>query len=559
MPKKIACWVSNRWTAHLETDIEIIARHVTQGDDVTVYVCSGELSTCYSNLEHSEEACKGCIARRRNGFELAGITDKVKIRDLANLTADDQRVLERYRGLKFNSVEELFAVELDNCKLGHAVFNELVGIKKNNNPDILAEAEYLSKAVEMAALVYLSFKSNLTQNRPDCFYSFNQRFAITRPAVDAAIALGITYHIHERAGVPNRYWVTENSGIHSLDYWKEQVQRVWDESAHSDEEKVRMAERWYDDRAAGMDQGWFSFTAEQKAILPPGFDPNKTNVVIFNSSEWELLGLLDDYNLELYESQGDALLQIASDLENSPDVEIYLRVHPHLKGKVNKQTEFIEERLTSKFRNFHVIGAASEISTYLLLAQSSVVVTFGSTVGIEAAYHRKPSLLLGRSRYEDLGACDVPKTHAEVVSYITERRFVLSAEDLDARRSKSLKYAYMYQAGGIPYEFFEQTGVYDIKFKGSDGSKIALTEQAPSFESGLESELRSRVELTREHNPLAGTVRELVETVHELKEKIAELEQQRDSQQKLLSDISNSRAWKIARELQVLKSKLIQV
>jgi outer membrane murein-binding lipoprotein Lpp len=307
-----------------------------------------------------------------------------------------------------------------------------------------------------------------------------------------------------------------------------------------------------------MDQGWFSFTSDQKDILPPGFDPNKKNVVIFNSSEWELLGLLDDYKLDLYASQSDALLQIAQDMQACQDVDVYLRVHPHLRGKLNPQTQFIAELLTGRFRNFHVISAESEISTYLLLAKSDVVITFGSTVGIEAAYHRKPSLLLGSSRYEDLQACYRPASHQEVLDYVLNDKFRLSQEELEKRRRRALKFAFMYQAGGIPYESFVQTGVYDIKFKAKDGTLVELTDHEPTFDRGIRRELESRVELTTEHNPLSGTVKDLLAKIDQLQAQVDELEAQCKSSQKLLSEMSNSRAWKIARELQVLKSKLLQ-
>jgi hypothetical protein len=47
-----------------------------------------------------------------------------------------------------------------------------------------------------------------------------------------------------------------------------------------------------------------------------------------------------------------------------------------------------------------IIPADSDIDTYELVYKSNLVVSLGSTVGVEAAYMKKPSLVIGTSLYE---------------------------------------------------------------------------------------------------------------------------------------------------------------
>lgn len=568
--QKVAFWISNHWAPHLETDIELISKHVNAGDDVTVFVCAGELATCYSNLEHAEDVCRGCVARRRNGLDLAGLADRVKIRSFLNISALDKERLEQYRNIQIESLEQLLAIKLDSCKIGHTVYNEHIGMTKQDVPVLSEATEYLSKAIETTALVFLSFRNNFSELKPDIFYLFNQRFVVTRPAMDAAIEAGVEYRIHDRAGTLNRYSVVINESLHSLDFWRRQIQICWNESRLSEAEKNTEAALWFDRNLKGVSQAWFSFTADQEDVLPETFDSKNQNIVIFNSSEWELLGVLDEYNVGFYESQQDALMHLATTLRARPDIQFFLRMHPHLKDKNNKQTDFIAEHLTNKFPNFHVIPSDSLISSYKLMTSADLVITFGSTTGIEAAYHKIPSLLLGTSWYDQLEACDLVRSRDEVIAYIIERRYKLPQEELEKRRARALKYGYLNIADGHEFERFQQTGVCEIKLKTESGMSF-VTHSMPAFQNGLGKELGQRIELKSDlYNPLRSTVEELRSTADELLQanskqaqemerlrvEIARLQTDNKTQEDQIGEMCSSRAWKLASSLQNIKAKL---
>jgi len=59
------------------------------------------------------------------------------------------------------------------------------------------------------------------------------------------------------------------------------------------------------------------------------------------------------------------------------------------------------------------------VDSYDIVSAADVVLTFGSTIGIEAAYYGKPSILLGRAVYEDLGSCYVPSSHDELMKLLS--------------------------------------------------------------------------------------------------------------------------------------------
>jgi hypothetical protein len=314
--------------------------------------------------------------------------------------------------------------------------------------------------------------------------------------------------------------------MHDPKYWNEQILTTWENSSHSIEERVRIGTRWFEERIQNQKQSWFSFTEDQHVDLPEGFDSTKTNIVIFNSSESEFGGM-DDYNLPFYKTQNEGLLRIGRDLEFYKDIKVYLRVHPHLRDKDNSQTRYIVDELAGRLANFEVIPADAPVRSYSLMQHADAVVTFGSTVGPEAAYKGTPVILLGRSWYEDIEACTIPNSHDDFINLVATRSFKLSDEEVVQRKINALKFAYFFEVSGDSYKVFNQTDIFDIRYNGQ-----SVSDEPPSYENGLKTEIAQRTDLNP-LNPLTAAVVELKRVADELSSEnmtlhatVASLEQQ---------------------------------
>ncbi len=559
------------YSPHLETDLEIVHKHVQSGDAVTIFVCGGELPACDANMAHEKPICDHCIGRRRNGLNLVGLADKVQLKSFLNLKDSDLELLKKYQGIKVETLDQLLAIRLDDCFIGKTIYNEMVSLKHDTKPDLQEAAAYITGSIESCALIYLSFKNHFLEERPDIFYTFNGRFVVSNPAVSAARATGTTFAVHDRAPTMNRYSLVYNDSLHSLSYWKNKIAETWDSSEHSLEERASIAEQWYQARLNNQKQGWFSFTAEQTIDLPSSFDASKLNIVIFDSSEWEY-SAMDDYKLPFYEDQLAGLLQIAKSLQNEKGIQIYQRVHPHLKDKVNAQTTFIAEHLTNKFVNYEVITAESPVKTYQLMQSADLVITFGSTAGIEAAYLRIPSILVGRAFYESLDTCIIPKDHDDLVDIIVNRKFELTLAERDRRKSNALKHGYFSQVGGVPFTLFEQVDIYEMRLNG-----VPVAEKPPNYELGLKRELSARDELKgiSKPNPLTSLAREMSNRLEKfanenfiLSREVEALKVAREEQTKATQAVTNelkdlrtsqeSELSRLAQENSVLKDRLDQ-
>ena len=71
-----------------------------------------------------------------------------------------------------------------------------------------------------------------------------------------------------------------------------------------------------------------------------------------------------------------------------------------------------------KHANLKIIMPEERIDSYALMESCEKIVTFGSTIGIEATYWGKPSVLLGACTYDNLDCCYTPKDRFDAVELI---------------------------------------------------------------------------------------------------------------------------------------------
>lgn len=436
------------WIPHLATDMEIATKHINDGDEVHIIQCLGDLTSCEPNPNHFKFTCIFCKSKRDKGLNLIELPMKNR-HDL-----DLKRFKENVDLPCISSIQDLKAFKVQNIDFGMAVASTLISMTREPYPDVTKYKNFISENLLMSIAVYESIKYNLKKIKPDIFYLFNGRYASLRPALRAAQELKIKTYVHERAGILQRYDLTEGTYPHDIEYQKKQIDISWNGDP-AFIEKAKIAGRWFEDRRSGLDQGWYSFTKSQKKkFLPKNFEPSKRNIAIFISSDDEFEAI-QGWENPIYKNQSEAIDAI---INSNIDTNIifYVRIHPNLKGLNNTQTR----KLSSlKAPNLTVIPADSKIDSYKLMNECEKVLTFGSTIGIESVFWGKPSILIGRAIYEDLEGCYIPKNHGEVVDMIN--RFLLPSSNLGA-----LKYGYWQSIYGKPYLYYTPESIRGGRFKG---------------------------------------------------------------------------------------------
>ena len=169
------------------------------------------------------------------------------------------------------------------------------------------------------------------------------------------------------------------------------------------------------------------FTAQQTVGLLPQALAGDDIIAMFTSSEDEFFAINDVAAFGAFETQYDVALAVAS-LCRQHGKTLVLRLHPHL---AIKKDYWRRDWDFDRLREFGVTIIMPEelVDSYALLDRAELIVTCGSTIGLEAAYHGKPSLMIGDYLATALGVCTAAHNTYEIEQFIEHPQVSPDARD----------------------------------------------------------------------------------------------------------------------------------
>jgi len=439
---------------HFETALELIQVHQDQGDEVHFIGCNADLIACDVNMEHDISECWKCISRRKRGLQLLSLPPRIL--SIFNLKeADRLEIVQSVQSpTDFNNLKDL---DVDGFDVGYGILSSLISFARNPNPGLAGNREFIDRMLVSSLAIFMSMRNYLVSEEYDYVYIYNGRYAPMRAAMRACEREKVRFFNFERGSTLKRYSLFENTLPHDIEYTFNEILRVWN-SAVDPEQREQIGAQFYMEREQGVFQTWHSFVTQQRSgLLPDGWAADKRNVTIFVSSEDEFEAIGTAWKNPIYRDQMDGIKQIIEAFQDDEYIVLHLRVHPNLSGIRNQQTEFFSNLNEGKLR---VIFPEDPVSSYALLKNSDKVITFGSTMGIEACFWGIPSILAGRSFYRDLGATYNPVDHQQLVEMVRD--------DLEPKdRTAALKYGYYMKTFGIDFIHYKPEKLYHGRFMGT--------------------------------------------------------------------------------------------
>lgn len=295
--------------------------------------------------------------------------------------------------------------------IGWGVLSSVVEVTRNPFASLQAYRKRFEEFLATSLLVYDLAGRAIRDFAPDAVVLFNGRFASTRPILAAARAAGVRALIHERGCDKDHYWVATEP-IHDPDYVQRCIREFWRP------EVAAAGEEFFKGRRERVERSWRSFTKDQVAgRIPPAMQDGSKWVAFFTSSEDEYVAIGDQYANEAFPAQIDAVRAVATVVQEHPGWRLCVRVHPNISSKAREQIDF--------WRNLDipggvVVGPDEKFDSYAILDRADVVCCYGSTIGIEATYWGKPSLLIGRSIYDRLGATVNAASVADIRAFLAK-------------------------------------------------------------------------------------------------------------------------------------------
>lgn len=431
MSKKLYYSACSIAVPHIGVIIDDILTSKKSGDEVFWCYCHCALSSCFMNLNGAPTFCSFCHSMYRK-------YKKEYAKDINMLAIDREKFNHVEHQWQFENLDQVKKLKYRDVYVGDSILSLYFSITRDL--DVVRFDEFKSYALPLVDEIcdFVDYVYELIDRiKPDEIISYNGRLFENRLFYDISKILKIEYTALEVVGgivEPYKKQTFKGDLPHSIVLNTRRIESLWSNSPLSDEQKNEIASSFYSRRRGGeLVADVAVYTSSQKrGLLPSGFDQRKKNVAIFNSSQDEMAALGGEWEQgKLFSTQYEAIEYLLKHTDSS--IHYYLRVHPNLRGVNHK--EHLDLYKLKSYNNITIVPPESDVSTYALLDSCEKVITFGSTMGVEATFWGKPSILLGRSLYENLNACYTPKNVDELISLIEK--------DIPAKdRLGAIKYAY---------------------------------------------------------------------------------------------------------------------
>jgi len=368
--------------------------------DITIVVCNENVGSCYLNPFGIKNFCRYCSKTVKESLKNSEVT----IYEIPKILND----------VSSNNVDDLGAISTFITKFRRTP-NEIKLSLLRKSLNKLSSAGIIYKAQIESFLGGNSFKS---------LWTFGGRTNIAKAAVDAAVRKNVDYYCMELAGVDGKIHLSKNQRNFDSDYIQNKFSNYLKKIDRKD---VKESAVFFEKKLKGEptnDVVYYKPQKElEKRVALPGYD-----IIFLLSSLDERAALGGEWD-PFYESQEQVCVWISNKF---PQYKYAVRYHPNQsylsKKDLKKSKEYLEANGIMFF------GPKSEISSYDLIPNAKIVVTFGSTISVEAAYQKKRVLVVGHSF--SMGVLCHANSFSEIYFYLS------NPEKIPLRKYRAMAYAH---------------------------------------------------------------------------------------------------------------------
>lgn len=245
---------------------------------------------------------------------------------------------------------------------------------------------------------------------------YNGRFLHDRAASAAAQALGIPVLYYDTGGIDTDFDLTD-SVTHDWTDLQRRMLKLYEQWPEGQRDEVGGS--WFQERLNHTAADNALFTEAQ--VIGSSIDRPDADclVVYFSSSGDEIAELELDWD-QFIGTQPEALKFLADECRKRDGYQLVVRSHPHKRRKPKQDVIEWLEAVDVADPDIH-LDPHSPVDSYALMRQADIVVTYGSTTGVEAAFAGKRVIVLGPSAYDQLGCATLAGTQVELSTALDDR------------------------------------------------------------------------------------------------------------------------------------------
>jgi hypothetical protein len=244
-------------------------------------------------------------------------------------------------------------------------------------------------------------KNVVAELQPERIEVFNGRHGCSKFAVVAARSAGIDFTILEVSAKQHPF-ICPGYLVHDR---RKIQERIMQQPADYD-----AADAWYTANRRPRTNKYAKRHSTE--FTPPTTSPGTRKVSIFLSSQDEFASLGKDW-ISPFLDYGPIVEKACRE---NPDMFFVVRFHPNQADMAGDLlTPF---KKTAELPNVRIHYADEPVNSYSIMEWSDIVVTFGSTITVEACWAGKPVITLGPSFFDNLQVAYTPRTVADFVSLL---------------------------------------------------------------------------------------------------------------------------------------------
>lgn len=420
------------WAMHHAETLELCLRHIGAGDNVILWSCDGGLTSCPANAFHEEEKCKSC--RKQTQYSLTKIlNNRVKAINV-------QLQKENITLPAFSNLEDVSHFIDNGIPFGELAVSQLITETRDAYIDYADVKDRINSLYIEGVALYKAASQIIDSEKIEKVYVWNGRRCSDGPVIYAALNKNIDYAIHISGSKKNTFTLEKRVRFHSLEDNKNTMEELYSSALKiiGIEGIKKDTDIFFESCMKGGENypGFVHFAKNFSSISTATEPDSKINILIFTSSYWEFFGMNDWRHEYLpYIDPYKALEIILLDSRIKNLGKVVVRWHPNHVAAGEKEKKIIESVINKTSGYITHIRSESSKNSYHLLQCAEKIITFGSTIGVEAAYNKKTSILAGRSIYEDSGSVYRPSNHEELIDLLSKDTPPLPIDG-------ALKYAY---------------------------------------------------------------------------------------------------------------------
>lgn len=472
------------WHSELEWELALVEQHQLRGHETTVDICEGQRIACEARNASSPRVCVTCVSRRAEGESLLPFVPRHHESD--RLSEEEERIVESFIA-DCSSWQSIWEVRFENYDVGIAALSTIVSCQNVADYCENRHRQRVNDLIRAGIATYLKARRLVRSYRPNYVYILTGRMTHSRAWLRACEAEMVEFATYDHGSNWSTIKFFPNGSVHSPRIYGLLATMHW--RAHEDDpNRSNAGAVFYTNRRERRDPFTGKFIKNQNSgYLPEWWTDDSRWITVFTSSEDEFRAIGDEWAGGIYGDQLNGVRRLASDPRlRDARIRLVVRLHPRMAafgGALWAPYRAIE--------GIHVIPPGDNVDSYTILDASEKVLSFGSTMGIEATYWGRPSILLGPTLYSGLDACYAPQSHDEVVSLCLDRG-LMAASPLGA-----LIYGYFLETYEVVLEYLTLDAGGNVLYKG----RALTADRVARFLSDLnEKRPLKRLALTRFHS-----------------------------------------------------------